>query len=257
MVPANKRRCVELAASDDADEPGPSSHLLDVDRLQAADAALLHSNKPGTDLGTPLARAGLTNKPQQPSPTSHAGMLPDSSQAQEPNPEHHALQNSVQPAVEQVHKQDDDVTANADSSDSEDMLQVRRSTRRRVHNARADNHVESDELQEMFMPLETATQLEEEGLDPLPEQATEQRASRRTSSGRPSRMDIRARMQQNQQKLRQVYAQGEILDRCLQPDQYRLQCLTLSHSPCLLCAYVEVNYNIPSQHSLHMALAAA
>ena len=49
-----------------------------------------------------------------------------------------------------------------------------------------------------------AARLAEEGLDPMPPAGTGQRACRRVSSGRPTRLDIQAKMQQNQQRLRQV-----------------------------------------------------
>lgn len=196
---ANKRQRLSVSAdagreSGDYNQQGPGLYMHS---LHCADAASPSHARKGPQL---RAAKVLTSRHDQQCPAGVA--LHHSSGAVhtlQPSQESHPLQSGAQLASSQLHRKG----LGADSSDSEDMLEASRGNRR-LSNGRTGAQVDSDELQEATEPVDAAAQLAEEGLDPLPEQPAEQRSSRRTSIGKPSRLDIRARMQQNQQKLRKV-----------------------------------------------------
>lgn len=90
-----------------------------------------------------------------------------------------------------------------DSSGSDDVPHASRN-KRRLSSAKAEASQRLDDAPEDAEPMDAATQLVEEGLDPLPDEATGHRSSRRASTSRPGKVDIRAKMQQKQKELLQV-----------------------------------------------------
>lgn len=147
---------------------------------------------------------------QQQSADSHAAAQNDGSQAEDEAQASRGRQQSGSAVTDNDQLSSDNMqqatlpsAATAGSSESDDMPQASRKRRRPNDSMTGAQHL-PDKLQEDDKPVDVATQLAEEGLDPLPEEATGHRPSRQASTGKASRQDMRARIQQNQQKLWQV-----------------------------------------------------
>ena len=127
----------------------------------------------------------------------------------------------------------------ADSSGSDDVPHASRN-KRRLSSARAEASQQLDDAPEDAEPMDAATQLAEEGLDPLPDEATGHRSSRRASTGRPGKLDMRAKMQQKQKELLQVCS---LWCTCCMSGK-RKRCRISSHS--LLIPAAEAWLTVPS-----------
>ena len=181
-------------------QQGPDSCRHAVDLTQTSE---------DTEHPSTVAAAGaVENIDQQQSADSHAAAQHDRSQAdKEAQTSRVRQQYGDAEAYEKLssdNMQQQGLHDAAGSSESDDIPQTSRK-RRHPNNSMTGAQQLPDELQEEDEPVDVASQLAEEGLDPLPEEATGHRSSRRTSTGKSSRLDMRARMQQNQQKLRQVW----------------------------------------------------